>query len=454
MTRSLWPGVISAAAALDLAPQRDLVRVVELQVLQVVAGDVVLVAQLLRERNVGGAPGGQGQRGDGDSEGERGAVHVGSITHHQGTPYSQRGGMLAAMDRRPGILALVLALGGCGDDGGQGGAGAAQPGGGGVGTGGEPGVGAGGQATGAGQVGGAGGEGGAGGSFEGVDPLLGAAAPELVQGGFAFTEGPVWLAALDVLRFSDIPANEMLELDGDVITVWRSDSGGTNGNGLTPNGDIVMCEGGARRVSLSPAAGAPAPVPVATQYQGNQLQLSERRHRPQRRHDLLHRSDVRARRRHPGDPVPRRLPRRPSRRGRAGRRQPRSAQRHRALARRERALRDRLAGRRSVRVRRRRRWLDRPPVSSSTPRPRTAWPSTTPATCTSPRQRAWRSTAPTAALGHDGRRRAPGELHLRRPRPQDAVHHRPHRAVPGRAQRARQALTRCTSAPRSTLAYR
>jgi len=53
--------------------------------------------------------------------------------------------------------------------------------------------------------------------------------------------------------------------------VWRSNSGGTNGNGLAPNGDIVMCEGGARRVSRSPADGTPAPVLVASEYQGMQL---------------------------------------------------------------------------------------------------------------------------------------------------------------------------------------
>jgi gluconolactonase len=115
--------------------------------------------------------------------------------------------------------------------------------------------------------------GGTGGSYEGVDPIEGIADVELVQGGFEFTEGTVWLPALGVLRFSDIPASTIHELDpaSDMISDWRNPSGNTNGNALAPNGDIVMCEHSGRRVSRSPAAGAPAPVLVAGEYQGMTL---------------------------------------------------------------------------------------------------------------------------------------------------------------------------------------
>jgi gluconolactonase len=119
-------------------------------------------------------------------------------------------------------------------------------------------------------AGGGGDVGGSGGSYEGVDPIAGIDAVELVAGGFSFTEGTVWLAALGVLRFSDIPASRIHELDPrtDAITVWRDPSGSTNGNGVAPDGDMVMCEHTGRRVSRSPAAGMPMPVSVADTYQG------------------------------------------------------------------------------------------------------------------------------------------------------------------------------------------
>lgn len=117
------------------------------------------------------------------------------------------------------------------------------------------------------------GQGGMGGSYEGVDPISGIGPVELVQGGFSFTEGTVWLPALGVLRFSDIPQSRIHELDpaNDMITVWREPAANTNGNGLAPNGDILMCEHSGRRVSRSPAAGAPAPVTVAGAYMGMSL---------------------------------------------------------------------------------------------------------------------------------------------------------------------------------------
>jgi len=110
---------------------------------------------------------------------------------------------------------------------------------------------------------------GAGGSFEGVDPLEGTGPVELIQGGFGFTEGTVWVPALGVLRFSDIPASRIHQYDPstDGLSVWREPSGNTNGSALAPNGDLIMCEHSGRRISRSPAAGSPAPTPVATEYQ-------------------------------------------------------------------------------------------------------------------------------------------------------------------------------------------
>ncbi|HTJ82150.1 MAG TPA: SMP-30/gluconolactonase/LRE family protein, partial [Polyangiaceae bacterium] len=119
---------------------------------------------------------------------------------------------------------------------------------------------------------GAAGGGGSGGGTTAVDPLEGIGQVELIQGGFDFVEGPVWLATPGVLRFSDIPQNVVLELDpstGD-ISKWRSDSAGTNGNALAPNGDLVMCEQGGRRVARS-VADVATPVLVAGDYMGTKL---------------------------------------------------------------------------------------------------------------------------------------------------------------------------------------
>lgn len=166
------------------------------------------------------------------------------------------------------VLALLVTLG-CGDDASSGGSAAggatASGGAGGNGT----------ASGGAGTVGGGsamGGFGGQGGAGPAIDPIAGVGAVTLIQGGYQFTEGTAWVPALGVLRFSDIPASQILELDpvSGTISTWRSPSANTNGNGLAPNGDVLMCEHSGRRVSRSPAA-MPAPTPVATAYQGMQL---------------------------------------------------------------------------------------------------------------------------------------------------------------------------------------
>lgn len=169
------------------------------------------------------------------------------------------------------VLGLVVVTVGCSDDTSSGGSAA----GGGTASGG-----AGGSATasgGAGQTGGEsamGGSGGQGGAGTAVDPIAGVGAVSLIQGGYQFTEGTAWVPALGVLRFSDIPASQILELDPGTGTlgIWRSPSSNTNGNALAPNGDLIMCEHSGRRVSRSSAAVAlPAPTDVATSYQGMQL---------------------------------------------------------------------------------------------------------------------------------------------------------------------------------------
>jgi gluconolactonase len=71
---------------------------------------------------------------------------------------------------------------------------------------------------------------------------------EKLVGGFKFTEGP----AADVkgnIFFTDIPNNRIHKwtLDGELIT-FKKDSGGANGLFFDKNGNLLVCEGGNRRV--------------------------------------------------------------------------------------------------------------------------------------------------------------------------------------------------------------
>lgn len=67
--------------------------------------------------------------------------------------------------------------------------------------------------------------------------------------GYSFTEGPVADAKGNVY-FADIPNERILKwsLDGE-ITVYREKSGGANGLYFDRNGNLLACEGGARRIS-------------------------------------------------------------------------------------------------------------------------------------------------------------------------------------------------------------
>ena len=84
---------------------------------------------------------------------------------------------------------------------------------------------------------------------------------EKVAGGFEFTEGPVWLSGdPGALLFSDIPANTIYRWTEDKGTsvflqpVMSDDSdaggvGGSNGLALGPEGRLILCEHGNRRVA-------------------------------------------------------------------------------------------------------------------------------------------------------------------------------------------------------------
>lgn len=91
-----------------------------------------------------------------------------------------------------------------------------------------------------------------------VNPLDGAEAPETVQGGFMFLEGPHWREADMVLLFTDIPADTIFRLTPpSTVDVFRNPSQQANGLATLPDGRLLAAEHGGRRVSVSDGAGAP-----------------------------------------------------------------------------------------------------------------------------------------------------------------------------------------------------
>ncbi len=71
---------------------------------------------------------------------------------------------------------------------------------------------------------------------------------EKVDGGFRFTEGPVW-SREGFLLFSDVPNNRIRKLvPGERSTVFRDDSHGANGNTYDAQGRLYSCESKTRRV--------------------------------------------------------------------------------------------------------------------------------------------------------------------------------------------------------------
>ena len=81
-------------------------------------------------------------------------------------------------------------------------------------------------------------------------------APELVQEGFVFTEGPVGTAD-GGLYFSDIRVNLTYYLDpAGKIGVVRRDTNGANGLALTRDGEFLFAEGDGKRISKRGRDGA------------------------------------------------------------------------------------------------------------------------------------------------------------------------------------------------------
>jgi gluconolactonase len=106
---------------------------------------------------------------------------------------------------------------------------------------------------------------------------------ERVAGGFEFTEGPVWSPADGALLFSSPNTNTIYRLDPELgkVTVFRSKSGyagvdigryfqpGSNGLTFDPQGRLVLCQHGNRRVlRVNPHGDTTV---IADAYEGRRL---------------------------------------------------------------------------------------------------------------------------------------------------------------------------------------
>ncbi|HZH04625.1 MAG TPA: SMP-30/gluconolactonase/LRE family protein, partial [Myxococcaceae bacterium] len=109
--------------------------------------------------------------------------------------------------------------------------------------------------------------------YSGVDPLSNVGQVERLntETNFNFTEGPLWIAARGVVLFTDIPENRIIEFTPpDTFKLdYQAPSGNANGLALDPQGRLLACEHGNRRVSRTEAGGSV--VTVAGAFEGKRL---------------------------------------------------------------------------------------------------------------------------------------------------------------------------------------
>ncbi len=106
------------------------------------------------------------------------------------------------------------------------------------------------------------------GSIERTDPAIDAiiisdASLEILSDGYNWSEGPVWIESEKMLLFSDVPENIVYSwTEKDSIQVFLRPSGytgagdsnsreeGSNGLALSPDGRLVLCQHGDRRLAI------------------------------------------------------------------------------------------------------------------------------------------------------------------------------------------------------------
>ncbi len=92
-------------------------------------------------------------------------------------------------------------------------------------------------------------------SADSVESLIATGAKvEKLAGGFKFTEGPAW-DGMGAVYFSDIPNERIHKWADGKLTTFRENSGKANGLYFDKDGNLIACEGGARRVTKTTMAG-------------------------------------------------------------------------------------------------------------------------------------------------------------------------------------------------------
>jgi gluconolactonase len=123
------------------------------------------------------------------------------------------------------------------------------------------------------------------GTIERKDPRIDKLIPrdavlENLHGGFQWVEGPVWIRDGGYLLFSDIPQNSIFRWKDGKLDLFMKPSGytgskprggepGSNALILDPNGKLVLCEHGDRRISRVEKDGTK--TTLADRYQGKRL---------------------------------------------------------------------------------------------------------------------------------------------------------------------------------------
>jgi gluconolactonase len=100
---------------------------------------------------------------------------------------------------------------------------------------------------------------------------VGTGAVERIATGFRWAEGPAYFRAGHYLIFSDIPNNRMMRVleEDDHLSVFRTPSMNSNGNTVDPEGRLVSCEHGGRRVTRTERDGTI--TIIADRYNGKPL---------------------------------------------------------------------------------------------------------------------------------------------------------------------------------------
>ncbi|MBC7368080.1 MAG: SMP-30/gluconolactonase/LRE family protein [Undibacterium sp.] len=103
---------------------------------------------------------------------------------------------------------------------------------------------------------------------------VGSSRLDKLYGGCRWAEGPVWFNDLGCLLWSDIPNQRILRysanpLEGQGVSVFRTQSNFANGHTRDVQGRLVSCEHGTRRVTRTEIDGAI--TVLADQFQGKRL---------------------------------------------------------------------------------------------------------------------------------------------------------------------------------------